>query len=85
MTNIENKHKPTDRGGHATQLKQNQQQARQRALAKTPCHQTDAHPNAKQTPPPETQHCSKKTDAHYSKGNHPATGADNAQQQQPIT
>jgi len=84
-SNIENKTQTTDRGGHESQPQQNRKQARQRALAKTQCHQIAEHPHAKQTPAQETRHCSKRTGVHYSKDNHPAIGADNAQPQQQIT
>jgi len=82
---LKTKHKSTDRGGHESQPQQNRKQARQRALAKTSCHQIAEPLHAKQTPAQETRHCSKRTGAHCLKGNHPAIGAGNAQPQQQIT
>ena len=82
---LKTKQTPTDRGGHESQLKQNRKQARQRAVANTPCHQTEEHQHAKQTQAHETRHCSKRTGVHYLKGNRPAIGAGNAQPPQQIT
>ena len=52
---LKTKQKPTDRGGHESQLKQNRKQARQRALVKH--HATKQKNTPTQNKPKHTKHC----------------------------